>query len=484
MLLTFSVLLSICACSAQEPEVKECTTHVDKNTDGKCDVCKNDMPEDDPTEDDPTEDDPTEDDPAEDDPTADDPTADDPTADDPTADDPTADDPTTDDPTADDPTADDPTSDDPTTDDPTKDDPTADDPTADDPTADDPTTDDPTKDDPTTNEPIRPSIDPSEPHRHVPSNAYQENYVAPTCTEEGYYDSVVYCVYCGVEMMRERTILSADHTPTKELICSGCGEEVPYFRDGKYIYFGHYPQTLKAKNVIITNEIDDRGYYLGRDGYYYAKVAAMPFDLGYKFSDGSIVMNHEVFYFKVEPIRWRILEEKDGSFLLFCDSVIANISYDESSNNYKESDMRVWLNDDFYNQAFTSEQMELIQQSTVDNSASSTGYSGNPHISVATIDKVFLLSYREATNGAYGFAANLVEDVMRRIMTSDYSRATGVYMETEDPDEYGNGLWRLRSPDYLYSNLVECVNYIGLVGRYDYCYSSYVGVVPALRITV
>ena len=462
VLLALTLAFSFVSCSEEEPEAQECTVHVDKNRDNKCDVCKNAMP--------------VEEDPTEEDPTIEDPTEEDPTEDDPTVEDPTEDEPTKEDPTKDEPTKEDPTKDEPTKEDPTKDEPTKEDPTKDEPTVEDPTEDEPTNDQPT--------VDPSVPHRHVPDAAERENYVAPTCTKAGSYDSVVYCNICRVEMMRERITLDADHTPTKELVCSGCGESVPYFRDGKYIYFGEYPQTLKAKNVIITTETDERGYYLGRDGYYYAKIAATPYDLGYKFTDGSIVMNKEVFYFKVEPIRWRILTEDDGSILLLCDSIIANESYDETVNNYKDSDIRTWLNSDFYEQAFNALQTELITLSTVDNSAASTGYSGNPYTSVATIDKLFLLSYKEVTNNSYGFSSSLIEDVMRRKMVTDYARATGAYIETENVDEYGNGYWRLRSPDYLYSNLVECVNYIGLAGNYDYVYSKYIGVVPALRITV
>ena len=112
LLLTLVMLVGMvgvfASCGEEEPVAQECTTHSDKNGDGKCDVCQatvekpkdptTDDPTDDPTEDDPTTDDPTEDDPTEDDPTEDDPTEDDPTEDDPTEDDPTEDDPTEDTP--------------------------------------------------------------------------------------------------------------------------------------------------------------------------------------------------------------------------------------------------------------------------------------------------------------------------------------------------------------------------------------------------
>ena len=70
-----------------------------------------------------------------------------------------------------------------------------------------------------------------------------------------------------------------------------------------YVYFGEYPQTLKADDVIITSDIDSRGYYLGSDGCYYAKVVATPYEWyntkECTFSTGTAVKKGSVYYFKV-----------------------------------------------------------------------------------------------------------------------------------------------------------------------------------------
>ena len=39
----------------------------------------------------------------------------------------------------------------------------------------------------------------------------------------------------------------------------------------KFITFGEYPQTIMAKNVKITGGPNDKGYYKGSDGNWYAK---------------------------------------------------------------------------------------------------------------------------------------------------------------------------------------------------------------------
>ena len=260
-----------------------------------------------------------------------------------------------------------------------------------------------------------------------------------------------------------------------------------YTRDGDYIYFGEYPQTIKADDVTITATQDSRGYYLGSDGNYYAAVTATPYKSGYTFSNNAMVVSGTVYYFKVEPIRWRILSTDGETALILCDSIIANIAYDaynngNYSNNYKNSDIRAWLNETFYETAFTALQQEIIITTTVDNSVYSTGYSSNPYACEDTEDKVFLLSYREVTNSAYGFSTDrYAYDTARRMLTSDYSRATGVCMSTSS-DYYGNGRWWLRSPGNDRSDYARCVYYDGDVSSYGFVDYSNFGVVAALQI--
>lgn len=58
--------------------------------------------------------------------------------------------------------------------------------------------------------------------------------------------------------------------------------------EGTIFAFGEYPQALKENDVEITTTVDSRGYYLGSDGAYYAKVTATPAGTGYKFDwDGT-----------------------------------------------------------------------------------------------------------------------------------------------------------------------------------------------------
>ncbi len=217
-----------------------------------------------------------------------------------------------------------------------------------------------------------------------------------------------------------------------------------YDREGDYIYFGEYPQTIKADDVTITDVVDDRGYYLGSDGDYYAKVIGVRDS--YAFSTGEMVYKGKTYYFKVEPIRWRILTEDGGKAFIVCDSIIENMAYDAGSdNNYKDSDVRAWLNETFYDVAFNDIQRALMLTTTIDNSKESTGFSNNPYTCEDTTDKIFLLSYAEATNSDY-FASN--SD--RQKLASDYCRANGITLNGLAFGRGYNTSWWLRSPNYYY----------------------------------
>ena len=269
---------------------------------------------------------------------------------------------------------------------------------------------------------------------------------------------------------------------------------------GEYILFGWYPQTIKSSDVTVGDVADEDGYYLGSDGERYAKVVADPYDSDYTFSDGSAVTGGNTYYFKVEPIRWRILSESDGSAFILADGIIANHYYHHTTssttidgekvyaNNYKHSDIRAWLNGEFLDTAFVEVAQSLIETTEVDNSAYSTGYSSNEYACENTFDKVFLLSYREVVNSEYGFASDYSDyDTARRMTVSDYARSTGAHINTSS-SYFGCGYWWLRSPDDNNSGSARSVFGDGYAGISDYVYGVrsdyYSGVVPALNITL
>lgn len=236
-----------------------------------------------------------------------------------------------------------------------------------------------------------------------------------------------------------------------------------------YILFGEYPQTLKADDVTITETKDARGYYLGSDGKYYAKVTATPFnEEWYEYQhlfgpdyDNSIPMQSgQDYYFKVEPIKWRILEQGNGTYTLIADIVLDTQIFDETSVFWHESYVREWLNGSFYNVAFSFAEKSLIQNARVATNYD-TYYNGQPDYEFETYDYLFLPSYEVVTNANYGFG----NPSGRSALCSDYSRARGVFVATYSEKNldynFGKAFYTTRTPKDPLS--VRRVQYIGSV---------------------
>ena len=244
------------------------------------------------------------------------------------------------------------------------------------------------------------------------------------------------------------------------------------------IELGEYPQTIKASDVTVGTQKDARGYYLGSDGAWYAKVENPAFAGYYTFADGREVPSTErVVYFKVEPIRWRVIENDGGKKLLLCDSILDAQSYDTETglNIYTDCTLHMWLNEEFFLSAFSDAERVTVVSTYVDNSAKSTGSWGNPNASYNTTDNVFLLSVEEVTKAAYG----LSDPSFRRMRVSDYALARGAQMST-DESTYGMGRWWLRSPS---SNEVYLVRYVDGFGDAKESFSAEyrLGIVPAIH---
>ena len=314
----------------------------------------------------------------------------------------------------------------------------------------------------------------------------------PTCTEIGWY-SYYDCERCRYNTYSVRYELGHSYT---DKVCTLCGDTVVnselYVRDGDFIYFGEFPQTIKADDVTITGEQDKRGYYLGSDGFYYAAVTATPLNDSYTFTNNAFIVSGEVYYFKVEPIRWRILKDYGESASLLCDFVVYSMAYQSSynystnfttangapsrtlANNYVYSSVRKWLVETFYNTAFNTKEQQIIMTRSLDNSANSTG--ANTSTVLSTNDKVYLISHADAINANYGFASADTNDAARKMGASDYAYATG----TAKTGGLGPSWW-LRSASTI-NPQAQIVTQSGYLNKSGSTVKMKEGVVPAISI--
>ena len=243
--------------------------------------------------------------------------------------------------------------------------------------------------------------------------------------------------------------------------------------DGKTLTYGLYPQTnvndstlVSALNALTTPE--SNGWYLYNNDYY-AKVSAAPMDSSYVFDNGTTIVSGTPYWFKCEPITWNVLDNNAGQCYIVSSVLLDNHCYNNSTdkrtiddltiyaNNYEYSDIRTWLNNDFYNSAFALSN-SFIQTTTVDNSASTTNSSSNKYACNNTQDKVFLPSYQDYINSSYGFSTETGSTDTRHCRTTDWARARGAYYNTNiDSSQYYGWYWT-RSP---YSDIsgVACFVY-------------------------
>ena len=257
------------------------------------------------------------------------------------------------------------------------------------------------------------------------------------------------------------------------------------YKVGDIVEFGSYPQSRVTNSSLVSalNKVSKNwvsyGYYSGTGDYgtmvqgnwmKYAdftyngtKYRAVTFSQYrpsstegspdyYSQQQNNGYTPNKIYYFKYEPLKWRVLDPSTG--LVLCESIIDSQAYSNTvycygrdpydeynarwndaehthyANDYATSSIRTWLNDDFYNTAFSSSQRASILTSELDNRAYSTSYS--EYDSETTYDKVFLLSYSEMQNAAYGFPANSDPSFARQAKVTDYAKCQGLWVDSSD----------------------------------------------------
>lgn len=189
-----------------------------------------------------------------------------------------------------------------------------------------------------------------------------------------------------------------------------------------------------------------------------------------------------VYWFKYEPIEWRVLDPDTG--MVMSETVIDSQEYNnyiiknigshlgrkQRANNYAYSSIREWLNDDFYNVAFSADEQNVIEYMELDNSACSDSL--DAYGSESTYDKIYLLSYDDALNMDYGFGSS--SD--RATGSSEYAKCQGVL----DKGNYSD--WWLRTSGRGDYYACSTYNYGDVRVQHSIVSYSYIGVRPAMNL--
>lgn len=204
-----------------------------------------------------------------------------------------------------------------------------------------------------------------------------------------------------------------------------------------------------------------------------------------------------------DPICWDVLDKDGDAMLLISHDVIA---YQRFSDSFKcviweDSQIRTWLNQEFYAEAFDETEQASIRETTLEN-PSTVGFaahvdpSGDVQVRESrpdTKDKIFLLSWKEAEQ-YYGNRLTDASVLGRRPSRAVLQKRKAIFTDLiiEElpamypysrhlPDGTERLPWMLRSTGMKdYTILV-----IGYEGKWDQDYpDSYNGVRPAMWVNV
>ena len=186
------------------------------------------------------------------------------------------------------------------------------------------------------------------------------------------------------------------------------------------------------------------------------------------------------------PIEWCVLERQGNRALIVSRYGLDEIEYhkEDTSITWEKCSLRAWLNDEFFNRAFTQEEANAILYTNVDNGKDQLCGDWNTTGGNDTLDRVFLLSGAEA-NRYFGATEQDGDNMKARVAPTAYAISQGAdasdddYVTAEGEPTWG---WWLRSPGFQ-QNAVEAVWRNGTVLN-AYVYYKQCCVRPALWVNL
>ena len=281
-----------------------------------------------------------------------------------------------------------------------------------------------------------------------------------------------------IDVINQDTIYTATYDKT----------EMDIFVDGDNYYFGYYPQSLEENQTIIdtlnekagtlptsTNNYDWINYYdfytgfssetypttmwyidididedglLDYRGVYFTEYRRISYDTSSQSSNqktNGLELEH-TYWYKYEVLKWKKVKTIDDDVIIICDNVIDSQPYcavcstsafthnggNTPSDVYEFSDIRKWINNYFYEYAFSNNQKGLMNLSEV--------YVGNKFL----YDNVFILSKDETLTYYPGLSTPSNENYDGAAISTGYaiSQNNDIQYPNQNPMNYGE--WWLR----------------------------------------
>ncbi len=175
-----------------------------------------------------------------------------------------------------------------------------------------------------------------------------------------------------------------------------------------------------------------------------------------------------------EPIEWIVLEKDGDEVLLLSKYCLDSLEYHYTGRNpitWEESDLRVWLNEVFYEDAFTDEEREII----LENQTANGRKQNYGRRELDTEDYVFLLSLNEAKT-------LLTKKTLSAAEPTEYALARGVQ---RSPSNHHSWWWlRTPTPSAGYQLVMFTSGVISRDNEGMHVTNANGGVRPAIRVVI
>ena len=214
---------------------------------------------------------------------------------------------------------------------------------------------------------------------------------------------------------------------------------------GDYLYMGRYPTSIKPASTSVKSTPNEQGYYEDYSGNLYVKVDSCTHNnktnyptIKRFFQDGdTIIEDGKTYYFKVETIKWHIIEKTEDTALVMPTQVLFKSQYKATADegvdlrDYANSDIRKYMNETLIKEIFTEAERSIVLTSWVDNGSGTVCGTGYKSTWKDTYDKLYLIEQ--------SFLSKVTNQKYLSLPVSDYMRATGMPMYTQTPTggDYG-----------------------------------------------
>ncbi|MEG6586292.1 DUF6273 domain-containing protein [Dendrosporobacter sp. 1207_IL3150] len=187
------------------------------------------------------------------------------------------------------------------------------------------------------------------------------------------------------------------------------------------------------------------------------------------------------------PIKWRVLQNSGSELFLLSEYILDSKRYHSDFEDiiWRDSDLRKWLNDEFFNAAFNDSEKKFIKITHCTDNGS-----------VDTQDKVFLLSVsevKELTTKVSGDSLSVerraIGTEFSKIKKNDgchlyvYDKKVGDNYIVEDGEQFGCSWWWLRTQSDN-SSRAFFIGHRSSIRSYGRVNLPHYGVRPALKINL